>query len=189
MRRLKDCSDEAHFPGEAVFLQAAPEMSLPIPNCRQRARGEGWSIYGYTYMVFPASVPTAEMSHLPGWGSSTSLSFLVNHSFHVAFKTSSDSTLSAFLGTRCPKPFLEAVPDVTHRTVSEGFLDCPLGYTMGEVEGLTLSFFQSGKHRSPLTGSTAPREAAVPKTTLVFSTGWGAGSRWSPAQAWKSRSP
>lgn len=77
VRRLKDCSDEARFPGEAVFLQAAPEMSLPIPNCRQRAGGEGWFIYGYTCMVFPASVPAAEMSHLPGWGSSTSLSFLV----------------------------------------------------------------------------------------------------------------
>ena len=65
----------------------------------------------------------------------------------------------------------------------------PMTLCGGELEGLTLSFFQSGKHRSPLTGSTAPSEAAVPKTALVFSAGRGAGGRWSPAQAWKSLSP
>lgn len=65
----------------------------------------------------------------------------------------------------------------------------PMTLCWGELEGLTLSFFQSGKHRSPLTGSMAPSEAAVPKTALVFSAGKGAGGRWSPAQAWKSLSP
>ena len=93
-----------------------------------------------------------------------------------------------FLVQGAPSPFWKQF-QTWHTELCRSLPGLSLGVCGEEVEGLTLYFFKSRKHRSPLTGSTAPSEAAVPKMTLVFSAGRGAGGRWSPAQAWKSRSP
>ena len=118
----------------------------------------------------------------------------MNHSSHVTFKTSSDSPCLPFLVQDAPSPswkqFQTGPTELCQKaswTVPGGVLSYDT--LRGGVGRTDLILFQSGKHRSPLTGSTAPSEAAVPKTALVFSAGRGAGGRWSPAQAWKSLSP
>ena len=163
-------------------------MSLPIPNCRERAGDEGGSSMATHAWYF---LPQCQQLKFPTYlGGVLHVSFLLGKSLlPCCLQDQFRLNLVCLSWYKMPQVLSGSNSRRDTQNCVRRLPGLSLGVCGEEVEGLTLSFFKSRKHRSPLTGSMAPSEAAVPKTTLVFSAGTGADGRWSPAQAWKSRSP